>query len=64
MGRVKVYMDYDYPGTHGNGVFNANEDEVELLRRSMEARIALVEKWKPELKGKLRGANFQKYEKL
>lgn len=64
MGRVKVWMDYDYPGSHGTASFNADEDEVELLRRSQQARIALVEKWKPELKGKVRGANFQKYEKL
>lgn len=64
MARVKVCMDYDYPGSHGTAWFHADEDEIELLRRSREARIALIEKWKPELKGRLRGANFQKYEKL
>lgn len=65
MGRVKVCMDYTYVGSHGTAWFIADETEIELLRRSEAARIALIEKWKPELIGKgLRSVNFQKYEKL
>ena len=63
MGKVKVTLTYSRVGIGCAGTFIADECEVELLRKNMDARIALIEKWKPELRGKIRDAYVSNVQK-